>query len=260
MGGPYLIMTLYDRIGFSWEKNSDIVIPSEKEPLSTLIFKLKKRFPEFVWDASQLENNPITFPEIKTLLDGITIGGHKLSDVEQVTNLADSLEYLIKTLKNDSFKLDRDTFCKFNSIISRNESLEWGVFRGEGSEINYTPNVALGERGVYKPLPTVAGAKELILRFNDGVLALESSFKEHAISTHELAFAFFLFGALNQFFFDGNKRTSRLMMNGILMSNGYEAVTIPASKAIEFNRNMVDFYASKNATDMIKFLFECAKS
>ena len=40
--------------------------------------------PEFIWDASMLEGNPFTFPEVMTLLDGVTVGGHKLSDQEQI--------------------------------------------------------------------------------------------------------------------------------------------------------------------------------
>jgi hypothetical protein len=40
--------------------------------------------PEFVWDASVVEGNPFTFPEVKTLLDGVTIGGRKISDQGRV--------------------------------------------------------------------------------------------------------------------------------------------------------------------------------
>ena len=29
--------------------------------------------PEYVWDAGVLEGNPFTFPEVKTLLEGVTI-------------------------------------------------------------------------------------------------------------------------------------------------------------------------------------------
>jgi hypothetical protein len=61
----------------------------------------------------------------------------------------------------------------------------------------------------------------------------------------ERATAFFLFGALQQFFFDGNKRTSRFMMNGVLMSHGIDAISVPAAKAQEFNEKMVRFYLSK---------------
>ncbi|CZR83213.1 hypothetical protein CDFC105_43918 [Clostridioides difficile] len=36
-----------------------------------------------------LENNPFTFPEVQTLLDGITVGGHKLSDQNQILTVND---------------------------------------------------------------------------------------------------------------------------------------------------------------------------
>jgi hypothetical protein len=71
------------------------------------------------------------------------------------------------------------------------------------------------------------------------------------------ATAFFLFGSLQQFFLDGNKRTSRFMMNGLLMTEGIDAVSIPAVRAAEFNSRMVDFYISRNATEMMAFVLDC---
>lgn len=72
----------------------------------------------------------------------------------------------------------------------------------------------------------------------------------------EKAAAFFPVGALQQFFFDGNKRTSRFMMNDILMSAGIDAISIPAAKAQQFNENMVRFYLEKDATEMMEFLID----
>jgi prophage maintenance system killer protein len=80
---------------------------------------------------------------------------------------------------------------------------------------------------------------------------------ENVLNPLEKALAFFLFGALQQFFFDGNKRTSRFMMNGILMSAGIDAISVPAAKAQEFNENMVRFYLTKDATEMMAFLVDC---
>jgi hypothetical protein len=62
---------------------------------------------------------------------------------------------------------------------------------------------------------------------------------------------------LQQFFFDGNKRTSRFMMNGVLMTAGIDAVSIPAVRAAEFNSRMVDFYMNRNATEMMSFVLDC---
>ena len=73
----------------------------------------------------------------------------------------------------------------------------------------------------------------------------------------ERAMAFFLFAALQQFFFDGNKRTGRFMMNGVLMSHGMDAISVPAAKAQAFNEKMVRFYLSKDASGMMAFLAGC---
>jgi len=87
--------------------------------------------------------------------------------------------------------------------------------------------------------------------FHEGVTALQ------ACEPFERATAFFLFGALQQFFFDGNKRTSRFMMNGVLMLHGIDAISVPAAKVQAFNEKMVRFYLSKDATEMMAFLIEC---
>jgi Fic family protein len=208
--------------------------------------------PEFVWDAAVLEGNPFTYPEVKTLLEGITVGGRKLSDQEQILNLAASSKCLLAMVKADIFILNKLIFCELHSIIARNEALEWGHFRGEGTETNYTPDVGLGEHGRYTPLATVKDAPELNKMFNQALDALN----KYLSSPFEKALAFFLHGALQQYFFDGNKRTSRAMMNGILMTAGIDAISVPASKVQEFNEKMVQFYLTKDATGMILFLSE----
>jgi len=45
--------------------------------------------------------------------------------------------------------------------------------------------------------------------------------------------------------------------NGILMSAGIDAVSVPAAKTQEFNENMVQFYMAKDATEMMSFLANC---
>jgi hypothetical protein len=209
--------------------------------------------PEYVWDAGVLEGNPFTFPEVKTLLEGVTVGGRKLSDQEQILNLAESSKYLVDLVKNSEFKLGKPTFCSLHALVARNEALEWGHFRGEGLETQFTPDVALGERGRFTPLATERGAVRLNEVFASGIRSLE----QDVSSPFERATAFFLFGSLQQFFFDGNKRTSRFMMNGVLMSEGIDAISIPAVRAAEFNTRMVDFYTSRDATEMMGFVLDC---
>jgi hypothetical protein len=80
---------------------------------------------------------------------------------------------------------------------------------------------------------------------------------EQVSNPFERATAFFLFGSLLQFFFDGNRRTSRFMMNGILMTAGIDAVSVPAVRGSGFNSRMVHFYATRNASEMMAFVLGC---
>ena len=245
-------MDLFKSLGFSWDR-SKVPTHLSIHSVDRVTFRFHQMLPVFVWDASVLEGNPFTFPEVKTLLDGVTVGGRKLFDQEQVLNLAESSKRLLALVKSGEFALNKLTFTELHALVARNEALEWGHFRGEGHENNYTPDVALGEQGRYTPLPTLASAPELNRVFESGLDALN----QHVPNAFEKAAAFFLFGALQQFFFDGNKRTSRLMMNGILMTEGIDAISVPAAKAQDFNEKMVRFYVHKDATEMMAFLFEC---
>lgn len=236
-------------LGFTWNTASLPAVQPVGIKMAVAIYK--QQFTAFVWDASVLEGNPYTYVEVKTLLDGVTIGGRKVSDTEQVLNLADSNRKLLELVTSGRFDLNKQTFTLLHAIIARNEALEWGVLRGEGEQTQYTPSVHLGEAGFHKPLPTLPGAVELNRVFAEGIAHIKT------LPPVEGALTMFLFGALQQFFFDGNKRTSRHMMNGWLMRHGFRAISIPAARAQEFNEKMVQFYISKEGTEMMQFLLAC---
>ena len=245
-------MNLFESLGFTWDrKNAAIELPVHSK--NVVAFSFHKNMAEFIWDAAMLEGNPCTLPQVQTIMSGVTVGGIKISDQEQVINLFKSCKELHKIVKEDRFVFSRQMFLHLHSILAKEEALEWGVFRGEGQETNYTPHVALGNQGTHEPLPTLPGAKDLISTFEKGLAAIE----KHCSTPFERGAAFFLFGALQQFFFDGNKRTSRLMMNGVLMSHGHLALSIHAKDAQEFNERMVGFYKTKEASPMFEFLANC---
>lgn len=249
--GPKDRVELFGALGFRWDRST---LPTNVpvHDINRACFRLQKMLAEYVWDASVLEGNPFTFPQVKTILDGVTVGGHKLSDQDQVRNLADSTKELLRLVKSGSFALDKATFVALHAKVAREEAFEWGHFRGEGPEQQYTPHVGLGTAGSYEPPKTEPGARNLNEIFDRGIEVLAK-----LPSAFERGMAFFLFGALQQFFFDGNKRTSRMMMNGVFMSHGIDAISVPAARAEEFNEKMVRFYVDRDATEMMGFLASC---
>jgi len=127
------------------------------------------------------------------------------------------------------------------------------VFRGEGALQSGQITVALGEFGHSTLPPTEPGAPPLNAVFSVGLAAME----REGLVPLERGLAFFLFGALQQFFVDGNKRTARFMMNGILMAHGIDAISVPAARKLEFNEKMRRFYVSKEGSEMMQFLVSC---
>ena len=203
-------------------------------------FRVRNVLEEVVYDTVYLENNPLTFPEVKTLMDGVTVGGHRLSDANQVLNQAASWRELLSQVEAGRFTCNAANVKRLHALVAREEALTWGVFRNDRVSVAGTD---------YQP----PGHTELDTVFRRGLRALSS-----IADVHERSIATFLFGALNQFFFDGNKRTARLLMNGQLLQAGYEVITIPARRKEEFNRTMIGFYDSRDGTAMFGFLSDCS--
>jgi Fic family protein len=241
---------LFDALGFQWDRK---IVPTcvPAHSMARACFRFHKELPQFVWESGVLEGNPLTFTEVQTLLEGVTVGGRKVADQGQILNLAEGSRFLLAMVKAGRFTLSRAVFSQLHGILAHNEALDWGMFRGEGQETHLTPSMVLGTHGLHSPLPTLPGAPELHRVFCRGVAVLE------ACPPLERAMAFFLFAALQQFFFAGNGRTARFMMNGLLMAHGIDAISIPASKVQTFHDAMVRFYLHKEATAMMAFLVGC---
>jgi Fic family protein len=137
-------------------------------------------------------------------------------------------------------------------LVARDEALEAGHFRGEGKE-TLTPGGNLGQYGRYLPPVTEKGGANLRRIYARGVEFILGELG----GVFEQAIAYFLFGAMRQFYFDGNKRTARYMMNGHLMAHGFDAISVPAARRQEFNAEMVDFFRNKDGDGMIQFLTSC---
>jgi len=212
--------------------NLNIFVPNKK-----LSFNLAKKDKiDFIYNTSALEGNAMTFPEVQTLLEGITVGGHKLSDEQQILNQNRSVNLLFELIEKSEFHIDKSTFLKLHNKVAQEEAIVLGEFRTSGVNIGGTD---------YIP----PKADELNTVFEDGVKEIKKI--NHPIIR---AITYFLFGAKSQFFFDGNKRTSRLMMNGILLDNGYPILNIKVKDKLEFNKVMIEFYDTDDIKKVIEYL------
>lgn len=231
-------------LNFSFDKN---LITHYQNTLNYIadkkraLFLAEKMRVDYIFHTVALEGNPMTLPEVKTLIDGITVGGRKVSDAEQVLNLNESLSYLLQKVRNNHFQLDKQTACSIQNLVARNEALTWGEFRDNYVSISGTD---------YKP------PKHELLDglFEQGRIEL---LKEEDVVLR--AFLTFLWGSIHQFFYDGNKRTSRLLASGILLNHGLPPFMIHSKDQLIYNQTMKEFYDHQEATQALIWLYSYYK-
>lgn len=199
----------------------------------------QRQLSEFVYDAVNLEGINMTLPEVQTLLGGITVGGHKLSDQQITTNQGEAWRTLFTWIKTDQFEVSAQKACELHAIAGKEEALEWGRFRSGSVMIAGTD---------YQP-PLVDKLPEC---FSEMLVTMSE-----LDDVYDRAIHIFLSMARNQFFYDVNKRMGRFMMNGCLLSQGFPAINLPAKRQLEFNQLMLDFYPSGDQTAMNKFMRSC---
>lgn len=199
----------------------------------------KRQLSELVCDAVNLEGINFTLPEIQTLLDGVTVGGHRLADQQIAVNQAQAWRTLFHWLERHEFALTKDKACQLHAIAAKDEALAWGAFRTGAVTIAGT---------LYSP-PEAATLPVLFDRMAVDTLLLPD--------VYDQAISIFLTMARSQFFYDVNKRMGRFMMNGWLLQAGFPAINLPAKRQLEFNRLMLEFYPTGEQGPMNAFLRSC---
>lgn len=223
--------------------NLSTIIPNRKK---ALLFA-KKQLPELVCDAVNLEGVNFTLPEIQTLLDGVTVGGYSLQDETIALNQISAWRSLLERVYDGKFSFSEGFVCELHGILAWKEALTWGVFRNGGVIIAGTD---------YLP-PSMDKLPVYWRRLAEKHQSVLHQSKTDIEKTYRHAISIFLQMARIQFFHDANKRLGRLMMNGVLLTNGLPAINLPAKKQLEFNELMLNFYSGDDERQMQAFMLAC---
>lgn len=211
----------------------------------------RAQLPELIWNAAALEGNSFTLPEVRTLLDGVTVGGKKFADELQIIALSEAYSRLDELVSGGQFSLTKAVSDELHGLAARHEAIESGHFRGEGTATGGGA-VNLSNGGSVPGIDHGSGGAALRKRFADlaQYLAQEPDCRRRAL-------IYFASATRSQFYFDGNKRTARLMMAGVLMSCGYDVVSVPYARKLEYNNALDRLFADDNATAILRFLSTC---
>ena len=184
----------------------------------------------------RMENRAVTFPQTKTILDGVNVPGVQLDDIQAILNMRDAWRFLLNTLDEP---ITLGYVCKLNEYIARNEALVWGKLR--------TGKVGISGTEYIPPVPSQDEAERELT----AIVAENTTETEKALNA-------FIWGARRQLFWDGNKRTAMTLANKILVSSGAGMLTITDKHMAEFNALLVDFYNTGEGEALKRFLYENA--
>lgn len=200
------------------------------------LFLAKKKWDENVYCGMKMENRAVTFPQTKTILNGVNVPNVQLDDIQAILNMRDAWKYLLNTINEP---VTFEYWCKLNEYIARNEALEWGKLR--------TGTVGISGTDYMPPIPQ----QEVVQQELADILNADVSATEKALNA-------FVWGARGQFFWDGNKRTSLTLANKILIEAGTGILTITDKHMEQFNVLLLDYYNTGISDTLKVFLYENA--
>ena len=192
---------------------------------------------EVVYCGMKMEQRTVTLPQIQTILNGINVPEVRINDLEAILNMRDAWKFLLNTV---SEPVTFEYWCKLNEYIARNEALEWGKLR--------TGSVGISGTDYEPPVPDE----------DKTVAELEAILTDADSSTTDKALAAFTWGARGQFFWDGNKRTSLMLANKVLILGGAGIMTITDKYMEQFNGLLLDFYNTGESEALRAFFYDHA--
>ena len=197
------------------------------------VFLAKRNIVDYIWKSAKLEGLGVTFPQTQEIYDGGIIHGVPRDEVVAVNNLKHAWQFLFDSL---DYPMDLPYLCHLNQVVGSN------LIYGSGY-LRKIP-VRMGGTSWVPDMPIESMIKEELA----DVLAIESA--------TERAITLMLWSMRRQMFPDGNKRTSMLAANQVMIQNGCGIISVPIEEQGAFTEKLVRFYETNDMTDIKSFVYD----
>ena len=205
----------------------------------------KENYFKHIYHTTAIEGNTFTLSQTRSFVEtNIVVGGKSIMEHNEILGLDSALSYINSTLVHRIGAITiQDILDIHKRVLGFVDPIDSGKIR--------TTQVFVGD---YVP-PEADLVQGLMNEF------IEWLNSEDAINLHAIEFAALAHYKLVAIhpFYDGNGRTSRLLMNLILMQAGYPPVIVPVESKLEYYQHL----ETANAGDVrpfIRFIAHCTES
>ena len=219
-------------------------------PLSDAQTKnLKKLFDvDFTYNSTAIEGNTFSYQETKVvLLDGITIGGKPVREHLEIVNHKEAIDYIEELSRRQRNAIRRTDIFNIHSIIMQ------GIDSQNAGKYRTVPVYVFLQDGTKRGFCDPVKITDEMDTFFDWLFAENS---EHPVIAAAEAHTRFV--TIHPFI-DGNGRTARLLMNLILLQNGYVPAIIKNAERIQYLDSLEQWQNNNNKEDFYNMVIKCEK-
>lgn len=197
------------------------------------IFLAKRCIVDSIWKSSHIEGIQITYPETQKLYDGGNIAHLRLDEIQIINNLKHAWLFILNSIDAEN---NLNILKSINSLVGSNL-------------IDMAGNVRLYDVNIggtnWKPeIPNEENINEKLQE----LLKIECA--------TERAITIMCYLMRTQFFSDGNKRTSMLFANKIMIQNGKGVISIPVEEDVRFGEELIKYYETNNMESLKQFIYD----
>ncbi len=237
------------QVGFNFDiftSLTDLLTPKEKVFLSdlnntyrqkrnslspTLLQKEFERLTvELAWKSSKIEGNTYTLLDTERLLnEHVKAKGKTAEETNMILNHKKALDFVLKSPEHYR-KITISKIEEIHHLLVNDLQVSTGIRQGMVGIVGTN----------YKPLDNSYQIKEALQKTIDVINKTENPLEKALIAVLMIAYI--------QPFEDGNKRTSRILGNALLLAHDYCPLSYRSVDEVEYKKGIILFYEQNNAS------------
>jgi Fic family protein len=191
---------------------------------------------ELSWKSSKIEGNTYSLLDTERLIkDSIEAEGHPKEEAIMILNHKSAFDYILSAI--DNYKITKlNAIIEIHQLLTKNLGIDSGI-----------RNKMVGITGSkYKPLEFATQIRVATENLLYTINKLKDPYSKALLTLVGIAYI--------QPFEDGNKRTSRLSANAVLLANNCAPLSYRSIDEISYKESMLVFY-EKNSISAMKEIF-----